>query len=230
MKRVVLLLALALLLVPTVALADTVLDFNVIAPATGTISYDGTATGALVGQGISVNNVVGINTPLNSGVTLEIRNGILNFASGPSTGATANSWTFGGGDDSFISITGSIADMCCPGCTDTQCGDWLMYNGWFGNAFVLNSGNSFYVSIANFYDYKCYDLLAFYGLQDYAFAPLGGNFNISFNGVRVPEGGFSTTEMLSGDIVNTVPEPGTLALLGTGLLSIAGFVRRKLTS
>ena len=40
------------------------------------------------------------------------------------------------------------------------------------------------------------------------------------------------TNISSGDtnIVTTVPEPGTLGLLGTGLIAVAGIVRRKLKS
>jgi PEP-CTERM motif len=33
-----------------------------------------------------------------------------------------------------------------------------------------------------------------------------------------------------GEILTTVPEPGTLTLLGTGLLTMAGFLRRKLSA
>jgi hypothetical protein len=102
--------------------------------------------------------------------------------------------------------------------------------GTFGNATVTNLGNNFDIAGASFWDYKCLALLQFYGLGDYAFDPLAGNFNISFNAAGVPPGAFASTQVLSGDVVNTVPEPGTLALLGTGLLSIAGLVRRKLTS
>jgi hypothetical protein len=52
----------------------------------------------------------------------------------------------------------------------------------------------------------------------------------ALNGVPVA-GGFqvSTAGFVSGDTIVT-PEPGTLGLLGTGLVGLAGIVRRKLRS
>ena len=240
MKRVVLLLALAFLLAPMMALADTVplLDF-VVAPSAGaSITYDGQG-GPLVGQGISIVSVEGINTPFNSGVVVPIVGGLLNFTTGGLTGTTSSTWSFGGGENSFISITG-LSDVSCANVPGPQCLTysengggpppiWLLFGG-FGDATVMTFGSTFKIAGASFWDYKCWELLAFYGLGDYAFEPLMGNFNISFNAAGTPPGGFASTQVLSGDVVNNVPEPGTLALLGTGLLSIAGLVRRKLTS
>jgi hypothetical protein len=235
MKRMLFIATLAFLLVPGMALADGVpiIDFTV-APGAGSISYDGQG-GPLVGQGISIVSVVGINTPENTGVVVPIAGGLLNFATGGLTGTTPNTWSFGGGENSFISITGwsdlSCGYECDDGLDVAQAPPWLLW-GKFGDATVTAFGPTFRIAGASFWDYKCWELLAFYGLEEYAWQPLAGNFNISFSVSRnpLPPSGFESTEVLSGDVVNTVPEPGTLALLGTGLLSLAGLVRRKLTS
>src|SRR5262245_42575645 len=74
------------------ALADPILDFGVIAPTPGTISYAGGAS-PLVGSGIQVDNVVGLSTPLNNGVLRNLFSAVLNF----STGASNGPWSWAGG-------------------------------------------------------------------------------------------------------------------------------------
>ena len=219
MKRMVLLLALAFLLVPSAALADTYLDFNISAPTAGTISYD-PLLGPLVGSGITVDSVVGVNTPVNAGVAIPLTNGVLNFQTGPLTGWIANNWYFGGAPypGSYITISDD------SGTTGTT---WM--SGWFGEATVIAVGKGTYrVAVSSFSDYKAPELLNFYGLGAYSGSVLAGNFNISFAASGLPPYGFTSTTIYSGDVTNPVPEPGTLALLGTGLLGIAGLIRRKL--
>ncbi|HMF84877.1 MAG TPA: hypothetical protein VK598_00840, partial [Nitrospiraceae bacterium] len=94
---------LGLSLSPMPALADALLDFNVAAPTTGSISYAGGAA-PLVGSGISVDTVVGLGTPLNDSVVLNCIGCTLDFTTGASTGT----WTWGGGAGSSITITGTV--------------------------------------------------------------------------------------------------------------------------
>jgi PEP-CTERM motif len=56
---------------------------------------------------------------------------------------------------------------------------------------------------------------------------LGFHVCFSYNGVDCADTGYAETEASGGA---PVPEPGTLSLLGTGLLGIAGLIHRKFVS
>lgn len=74
------------------AMAVPKLDFGVIAPADGTISYNGNDN-PLVGSGISVSEVVGLDTVKNNESKLLLTNAFLNFE----TGDLIDTWKWGGG-------------------------------------------------------------------------------------------------------------------------------------
>lgn len=221
-----LVLMLGLSLSPAPAKADAVLDFGINAPTAGTISYAG-GNNPLVGAGISVDTVVGLSTPLNSGVVVPVVGGVLNFTTGNLTGSTASTWIFGPGGT--ITLTGGVdlnGGGIGPG--DIPLGTTLLTGTFFnpiGDAAVVTAfAGTFRIAGASFSDLKDRSLLAFYGLP---FAGYGGDFNISFNAAGAPPGTFTSTQVLSGDVTNSVPEPATMLLLGSGLLGIGVYARRR---
>src|SRR5579871_325511 len=86
------------------AQADPILDFSMGAQSgSSLISYAG-GSAPLVGSGIGVGQVAGNQTAMNSGQTLAITGGTLNFTSGAFTSAGANTWNFSSGGT--FSVTG----------------------------------------------------------------------------------------------------------------------------
>jgi hypothetical protein len=212
--------------------AAQLLDFGVVAPTAGSISYAG-ADAPLVGTSIQVDNVVGIDTLLNDGVTRNLYVAYLNFE----TGAPTDVWEWGGGSTTSISLIGAVDlndnGVYDPG-IDIPSGTTLM-TGTFGTAYVVPvDETTFKISGGLFFDIKEPALLEFYGLPtflpDGSPFPYVGNFNLSFITSTAVSGGeaFASATVLSGDIINRpVPEPGTMLLLGTGLVGFSVFSRRK---
>ena len=209
------------------------LDFNISAPTSGTISYNG-AGGGLTGLNIEVDNVVGLDTPANANVTSLCVSCVLNFTSGslsnaggpPPSGNNNGWWSFGSGGS--ISITGEVQ---LQGSTDIPVGTTLM-SGTFNNAFVQDLGTQFRVTFGSFSDTKHADLLSYYGLTP---GPFSGALTLLFGSVNGGVGSaFTSTSVFSGNVVNApspvepVPVPAAVWLFGSGLVSLIPMIRRQL--
>jgi hypothetical protein len=212
--------ALTLALAPGHAQAVN-LDFNMdgVHPAGASISY---AAGAapLVGTQISVDSVAGLQTPLNQGSILACTGCLLSFTTGNliSYDGVNNMYNFGGGGS--ISVVGTIT---LAGITNAT-----ILTGSFAQASVVATQNGFMVTIASFTDTKNAALLNYFGLPTNV--PYAGNMNLSFSvaGGVTNGAAFRSTQVLSGDLTNTVPEPASVLLLGSGLAAMGlwGIKRR----
>jgi hypothetical protein len=116
-----------------------------------------------------------------------------------------------------ISLTGSVAGLGVPTTT--------LLTGSF-NSFSVNAGAVLGIVSGGGPDTKSALLLAALGLPaNTAFQFFGFDISANTSGTGSPY-----TSTYSVDLANTqvVPEPGTLALCGSGLLTLAGVMRRKL--
>jgi hypothetical protein len=209
-------------LIPSPSMAEAFIDFGVVAPTAGSISYAG-GTAPMIGTGIQVDNVVGLNTPSQNFVARNCLSCVLNFTTGNLISSTSSLWDFGSGGS--LLLTGTV-DLNGDGVVSAGDATGLLMSGSFSAASVNVSSLVFKVAAASFASVLNTALTNFYGTDPAPFTYQSG-LNMSFWSTAMPPGAFASSTVLSGDVVAATPEPASMLLLGTVIAASGVLFRRR---
>lgn len=231
-------LVVAALAFPPAAMGAGIIDFDQSTPInqTGVISYNGggIGVGTISGVGILFDTIKGVGTPFNNGEQLSCAACTLNFTSGVVTSITniaGNTFiTFGaGGSMSMTAVGGVAANAGTPAHPGSGAGTVLATGSWTQMTLTIFSNGLFNVSGFGLDNKETNLVEYFYGLGSNN-PPLQFNSSTTeFGGTGVlgPGGSFTSTGLTLADFANTVPEPGTTALLMLGLSFVAARRRKS---
>jgi hypothetical protein len=199
MKRVLFLGLLALAL-PLAAFANSTTTTQFVA-ASGIGGFD------MSSSGITLNaTLIGMNG-FNGGGLVAANLGTMSFTTGALLSTSGNTETFAGGGS--FTITGNGTDGTPNG---------VIFSGTFnGPVKLMQFGAG--TDNSNFYVVVCEGSCSLTGTWFNGQKATGGLYLSDFNGIVTASTGFQQS---------AVPEPGTLSMLGTGLLGLGALVRRKL--
>lgn len=202
MKKILLLAVLALAL-PTAMFAGSSVDYT---------NSGGTLSGSSSGLSLSGSVLIAVNGLNGGGLITGSDLGSVSFATGAlSTGSLQMGGTFAAGG--WFTITGNGSDGVPSG---------TLFTGTFSGPVTWTL-----VTLANgTHNYTLTGSVS--GWTGSGTAEQGVTVQLTINTGRGYFNG--STTISSGDTNIVVPEPGSLGLLGTGLIGLAGVVRRKLKS
>ena len=218
MKRVLLSL-LSLLVFAAPAAAAPVLKFDDPIVTGGIVAHAGVLGLPITGTGIPFQSITGLDTPLNSGVTLACIGCLLNFQTGGVTQEGPTAWI--GGAGGFLALVGAVPGLGLGAGTLLASGDFL--GGPLAPTVNATGTSGTFTGFG--FDTKHSTLASFFGLgPDFVFL----STEIALTTTRIGAGGgfalpgqFSATPNNSdfNNASREVPGPATLLLVGAGLLT-----------